>query len=331
MARAFMAPLLAMQLHLAAAMTALLAMQLHLAAAMTAPSQRATSAPSRRNLLRGVVGTTLLPGAAGAAAAAPVVVIGANGRTGSECVKALLARSTPVVACTRSGNDLGLESKLLSTKPCDVVDRGQCDAAVRGAAAAIFAASASKQGGAPAAVDNAGLVNVAEACLAGGVPRLVVVSSGAVTKPSSPVYLFLNVFGKIMEEKIKGEDAVRRLYASSASCAYTVVRPGGLTEDAAKGVALLELNQGDTKSGRIARADVAAICVESLAADAAKDATFECYDADTAKPLASVGLSNILKKTNAQDDVVFKSGFERNGATWPELFRGLERDVPLRA
>jgi uncharacterized protein YbjT (DUF2867 family) len=304
-------------------MTALLAMQLHLAAAMTAPSQRATSAPSRRSLLRGVVGTTLLPGAAGAAAAAPVVVIGANGRTGSECVKALLARSTPVVACTRSGNDLGLESKLLSTKPCDVVDRGQCDAAVKGAAAVIFAASASKQGGAPAAVDNAGLVNVAEACLAGGVPRLVV-SSGA-------VYLFLNVFGKIMEEKIKGEDAVRRLYASSASCAYTVVRPGGLTEEAPKGVALLELNQGDTKSGRIARADVAAICVESLAADAAKDATFECYDADTAKPLASVGLSNILKKTNAQDDVVFKSGFERNGATWPELFRGLERDAPLRA
>ena len=331
MARAFMAPLLAMQLHLAAAVTALLAMQLHLAAAMTAPSQRAASAPSRRNLLRGVVGTTLFPGAAGAAAAAPVVVIGANGRTGSECVQALLARSTPVVACTRSGNDLGLESKLLSTKPCDVVDRGQCDAAVKGAAAVIFAASASKQGGAPAAVDNAGLVNVAEACLAGGVPRLVVVSSGAVTKPRSPVYLFLNVFGKIMEEKIKGEDAVRRLYASSASCAYTVVRPGGLTEDAAKGVALLELNQGDTKSGRIARADVAAICVESLAADAAKDATFECYDADTAKPLASVGLSNILKKTNAQDDVVFKSGFERNGATWPELFRGLERDAPLRA
>ena len=142
-----MAPLLAMQLHRAAAMTALLAMQLQLAAAMTAPSQRAASAPSRRNLLRGVVGTTLLPGAAGAAAAAPVVVIGANGRTGSECVKALLARSTPVVACARSGNDLGLESRLLSTQPCDVVDRDRRSerggsGRRRGASAATTAPSA---------------------------------------------------------------------------------------------------------------------------------------------------------------------------------------------
>ena len=41
--------------------------------------------------------------------------------------------------------------------------------------------------------------------------------------------------------------------------------------------------QGDVKSGRIARADVAAIAVESLASGASFDTTFECYDGDTAK------------------------------------------------
>ena len=64
---------------------------------------------------------------------------------------------------------------------------------------------------------------------------------------------------------------------------------GGLTEDEPKGVSAVELNQGDDKSGRISRADVAAICVEAAAAartPLASNATFECYWADTAKSLS---------------------------------------------
>ena len=45
----------------------------------------------------------------------------------------------------------------------------------------------------------------------------------------------------------------------------------------------LHSNQGDVKSGRIARADVAAIAIESLTSAASFDTTFECYDGDTAK------------------------------------------------
>lgn len=56
----------------------------------------------------------------------------------------------------------------------------------------------------------------------------MIVSSGAVTKPFSPVYLFLNLFGGIMAAKIQGENEVRKLYKSDAAkgLAYTVVRPG---------------------------------------------------------------------------------------------------------
>merc|ERR1712194_786364 len=105
--------------------------------------------------------------------------------------------------------------------------------------------------------DNDGLVSVAKACIKAKVPHLVVVSSGSVSKRNSPVFKFLNLFGGIMEEKIKGEDEVRRLYASVEGATYTIVRPGGLTEDPERGVAALELNQGDEKSGRISRFDVA--------------------------------------------------------------------------
>ena len=73
------------------------------------------------------------------------------------------------------------------------------------------------------------LVNVANACLEYKVPSLVIVSSGGVSKPDSPVYKFLNIFGKIMEEKIKGEDTVRNLYKDmdTSTCTYTIIRPGG--------------------------------------------------------------------------------------------------------
>ena len=86
-------------------------------------------------------------------------------------------------------------------------------------------------------------------------------------------------------------------------------------------------SQGDTISGRIARADVAAICAESLAAPAARDATLECYAAATARPLAAVGLSNIFRRTTAADEArAFATGRQRRGDTWPALFAGLQPD-----
>ena len=160
-------------------------------------------------------------------------------------------------------------------------------------------------------------------------PRLVVVSSGSVTKPLSPVYVFLNFFGGIMRAKIEGEDALRALYFDRDECDYVIVRPGGLTEDEPKGVSDVELNQGDDKSGRISRADVAAICVEAAAAartPLASNATFECYWADTAKSLEAVGLSNMMGGTNEDADYV--SGRERRGDSWRDIFEGLRPDDP---
>mmetsp|Transcript_7168 Transcript_7168/g.10464 ORF Transcript_7168/g.10464 Transcript_7168/m.10464 type:complete len:358 (-) Transcript_7168:40-1113(-) len=300
------------------------------------------SVQSRRGFLSTTVGVTtallLIYQQAPALAeeGGPICIIGANGKTGSECVGACLARGIQVVATSRGGEytqggpyDADISKKLLQRKPCDVTIPSTVDSAILKSRAVIFAASASKAGGTASAVDNVGLVNVAKACINQKIPHLVIVSSGAVTKPDSPVYKFLNLFGNIMAEKIKGEDAVRELYKNQASgCTYTVIRPGGLTIEEGRGVGALELNQGDTKSGRISRADVASICVESTNyPQLTGGATFECYDADTAKPLKTVGVSNILKqKTKADDDQVFINGKERRGSTFREIFTGLEKD-----
>ncbi|CAN0256953.1 unnamed protein product [Phaeothamnion confervicola] len=130
-----------------------------------------------------------------------------------------------------------------------------------------------------------------------------------------------------MTYKALGESGVRDLFAAAKSSkpglSYTIVRPGGLTLDSTAGAAAVELSQGDVKSGRIARADVAELCLESISSKAAAGATFECYNADTAKPLDSVGLSNLLKQTSEPEKP--QTGALR-GETWAALLSGLRSD-----
>jgi len=258
----------------------------------------------------------------------PFCVIGANGKTGTKCVQEILKRNIPVRATSRSGiyeAEQENKSSLLMPMECDVTKPYTIETVVKGARAVIFAASASKSGGTPAQIDNNGLVNVAKACIEANIPHLIIVSSGGVSKPDSQVFKFLNLFGKIMEEKIKGEDDIRNLYAGVEGVTYTVIRPGGLTEEPARGVSALELNQLDTKSGRISRFDVASLCIEStLYPELTGGTTFECYDADTGKGLNSVGMSNILKQKVESSE--FLTGKERRGDNWKAIFTGLEKD-----
>jgi len=294
---------------------------------------------TRRSLPGAAAAATALSSKHALAAAKPVLVLGANGGTGLECVRYLQKKGRPCIAATRTGEFVGEANKLVTVAKGDVTSLASLEGLItEQTGAVIFAASASRQADAKKtsnakAVDNVGLVNCAKLCIEKSVPRLVVVSSGGVSKPSSAVYIFLNLAANgIMDAKIAGEDAVRRLYAAPGlaekNIGYTVVRPGGLLRDAGLGVSAVELNQGDTKSGRINRADVAAICIESLDSKAAFDTTFECYYKDTAK-----GLDDVMKSNAAAVGAGVKTtptetstGRERRGDTWPKLFEGLERD-----
>jgi nucleoside-diphosphate-sugar epimerase len=94
--------------------------------------------------------------------------------------------------------------------------------------------------------------NVAEACVRCKVGKLVVISSGAVTKPESIGYKVTNLFGNIMDFKMKGEDALRAAYSSAGpSLHYTIVRPGGLKDGPSAGPAAIEVNQGDFIIGEL--------------------------------------------------------------------------------
>ena len=98
----------------------------------------------------------------------------------------------------------------------------------------------------------------------------------------------------------------------------------------------MELNQGDEKSGRISREDVAALCVAAAMAAGSEtpNATFECYWADTANDLRDVGFANALAAFSPSSGTTTglalqeHGQFERRGETWDDLLDGLEPDRP---
>ncbi|KAJ1451759.1 hypothetical protein M885DRAFT_341760 [Pelagophyceae sp. CCMP2097] len=129
---------------------------------------------------------------AGPVAALPplVVVLGAGGRTGRAIVEACVERGLRVKAATRgisaASQAFKFQGDLVSPTQCDVASRPALDAAVSGASLVVFAATASAFGD-PKAVDEFGVRNAAEACIAASVKRFLLVSGAGVTHNESQV------------------------------------------------------------------------------------------------------------------------------------------------
>lgn len=223
----------------------------------------------------------------GASPEHPITILGAGGKTGKRCIQILADKNLYVLAVTRDGRQvLGEASPYVKYGVCDVTDFQSLNDAVSGSSGVIFAASASgkAKGGVPRDVDYVGAANAAKACLQQKVPKLVLISAGTVSRPTSPGfkatnYFVKNVYGeKIMDYKIAGEAAVRDLYNEKGKkgLAYTIVRPGGLNGRPSKGPGKIHISQGDVYSSEIPRDDVAIVTVEALLKGASTDfATFE--------------------------------------------------------
>jgi uncharacterized protein YbjT (DUF2867 family) len=131
----------------------------------------------------------------------------------------------------------------------------------------------------PEFVDYGGVKNLADAARAAGVRHLVLESSAGAGSGGGVTGVLLNLLsGDALKWKAKGEAHLR-----ASGVPYTIVRPGGLTDDPG-GKTGLALLQGDEKSGRIPRADVAAVLVAALDNPAAVRKTLEVVTDAAAKP-----------------------------------------------
>lgn len=254
----------------------------------------------------------------------PIVVLGSAGKTGKLIVESLVSKGYKVRPTYREVSKDANSGNELIEKPvkADVKDVDNLISAVEGASVVIFAASASKKGGDAKAVDYLGVKNIALACIKQKIPKLIIISSGAVTRPDSIGFKITNLFGRIMEYKLQGEDAVRELYRdpSATDLSYVIVRPGGLTDGKADGPSKITINQGDTLIGDINRIDVAE-CVVSAAISGSipKDVTLEIY--------RSEGSGTLEGRFSP------KSGYEQSGSelgSFESMLEGLTSDSALK-
>jgi uncharacterized protein YbjT (DUF2867 family) len=149
---------------------------------------------------------------------------------------------------------------------CDLEGDDDVAAAVSGADAVVFAAGAGPGSGAERkrTMDLAGAVKLIDAALAEGVRRYLMVSAmGAADPPAAGG----DVFGEYLRAKAEADEALR-----ASGLEYTIVRPGGLTDDPGNG----RIHVGERLDrGEIPRADVAAVLLACLDSRHTIDRTFE--------------------------------------------------------
>jgi nucleoside-diphosphate-sugar epimerase len=181
-----------------------------------------------------------------------VAVAGAHGKIAMLLTRRLAARGDTITGLIRNP-DHADDIRAAGAEPV-VLDLEQAEAgaiadAMRGADAAVFAAGAGPGSGAARklTMDRDGAVKFLEASTAAGVPRFVIVSSvGAENPPDDD-----DVFSVYLRAKAEADAAVK-----ASDRKWTVLRPGGLTDD--PGTGLVHISKKPFR-GRVPREDVAAV------------------------------------------------------------------------
>ena len=204
-----------------------------------------------------------------------VVIAGGHGKIALHLERLLSDRGDPVRGLVR--NPGHREDLAAQGAEAVVVDLEQAPdeavaGAIDGADAVVFAAGAGPGSGKERkwTMDYGGAAKLLRAARRAGVPRYVIVSSMGADRPPAGEE---DTFAVYLQAKAKADE---ELQASDRE--WTVVRPGGLTDDPpAGGVTLGE----KVPRGRIPRADVAAVLAGCLHRPGTVGKTFEVVSGDT--------------------------------------------------
>jgi uncharacterized protein YbjT (DUF2867 family) len=202
-----------------------------------------------------------------------VVIAGGHGQIALRLERLLSARGDRVRGLVRRREQFeDLSAAGAEPVLADLEDEVDLGPAVQGADAVVFAAGAGAGSGPERkqTMDYGGAVKLIEAAKAAGITRYVIVSSTGADNPEAAS----GTFGVYLEAKAAADQAVRE-----SGLDYTVVRPGGLTEDAGTGVVDVAEKLG--RRGSIPRDDVAAVLVAVLDTPSTIGLTFEVLSGST--------------------------------------------------
>jgi nucleoside-diphosphate-sugar epimerase len=187
-----------------------------------------------------------------------IAIAGAHGQIAQRLIKLLVARGDAVTGLVRNPahvpeiEQLGAEAVVCDLEQ-DTIDT--VSAAISGSDAAVFAAGAGAGSGAERklTMDRDGAITLLQAAARAGVTRFVIVSSvGAENPPSDD-----DVFSVYLRAKAQADNAVK-----ASDRAWTVVRPGPLTNDPGTGRARIGV---EPFRDDVTRDDVAAVMAAVLA------------------------------------------------------------------
>jgi nucleoside-diphosphate-sugar epimerase len=201
-----------------------------------------------------------------------VVIVGGHGQIAMRLAKILAERGDSprgIIRKTEQADDLekiGAEPIVLDIENVDDIND-----AFAGSDAVVFAAGAGPGSG-PArklTVDYGGAVKSVDAAIANEIRRFVIVSSIGSNRPES----WSDQMRPYQEAK---SDADKYLVESGLD--YTVIRPGGLTDD--PGTGKVEIAER-VEYGQVTRDDVAAVIAECLTADNSIGKSFDLLNGET--------------------------------------------------
>ncbi|MCX4972172.1 MULTISPECIES: SDR family oxidoreductase [unclassified Streptomyces] len=204
-----------------------------------------------------------------------IVIAGGHGQIALRLERLLAARGDEVAGIIRraeQGDDLrtaGAEPVLCDLESATVEEVA---AHLQGADAAVFAAGAGPGSGVDrkSTVDRGAAVLFADAAERAGVRRHIVVSSMG----ADPAHPGDDIFDAYLRAKGEADEYVRGRTALD----WTILRPGGLIDDAGTGLVRLEASTG---RGTIPRDDVAAVLAEMVDTPATAGLTLELISGST--------------------------------------------------
>jgi uncharacterized protein YbjT (DUF2867 family) len=200
-------------------------------------------------------------------------IAGGHGQIALRLARQLSRRGDEVLSLIRNP-DHAADVEETGARPvlCDLENASDdaVAAAVDGADAVVFAAGAGAGSGAERkwTVDHGGAVKLIAAAKADGIARYVIVSSMS-ADPDAPGD---DVFAVYLRAKGQADADLRE-----SGLDYTIIRPGGLTNDA--GTGRVRLGE-DVDSGRIPRDDVAAVVAAVLVAPNTIGKSFDLVSGD---------------------------------------------------
>jgi uncharacterized protein YbjT (DUF2867 family) len=202
-----------------------------------------------------------------------ILVVGGHGQVALRLLKILAGQGHTARGLIRNPAQAADLSAVGATPVIgDLENDESLDAYVKGADAVVFAAGAGPGSGAERkrTVDLGGAVKLADAAVATGVRRYVMVSSIGADRPDSA--------GESMRPYLRAK-AEADAYVQASGLDYTIVRPGGLTDEPGTGRVKISTELGNR--GTIPRDDVAAVLAAVLQAPNTVGTTFELFTGDT--------------------------------------------------